>query len=125
MTTPVDTNPGAERVRARQILRARKIWLVPLVLAALLISIVGVIYIGSVINPTGHLHGLPVMVVNEDTGASVQGKPINVGTDLVNALEQSPQVTSRLKLIPATLKQAQAEMGRGAAYGALVIPAEL
>jgi hypothetical protein len=31
------------------------------------------VYFGSVVNPTGHLHGLPVMIVDEDTGAVVDG----------------------------------------------------
>ncbi|MGA9875986.1 MAG: ABC transporter permease [Solirubrobacteraceae bacterium] len=123
MDTPADNH--ASQLSASQILRMRKVWLVPLVLASLLISIVGVIYIGSVINPTGHLHDLPVMVVNQDTGATVNGKPINIGADLANALEQSPKATSRLKLMPATVQQAQAKMNRGAAYATLVIPATL
>jgi hypothetical protein len=28
------------------------------------------VYFGSVVDPTGHQHGLPVMIVDQDTGSS-------------------------------------------------------
>jgi hypothetical protein len=39
-----------------------------------------------VINPTAHLHGLPVMLVNEDTGASVDGRHLDLGANVADAL---------------------------------------
>jgi uncharacterized phage infection (PIP) family protein YhgE len=67
-------------------LRTKKIWIVPLVIPSVLIALVSVIYIGSVINPTGHLHSLPVMVVNEEVGASAGGHEVNLGAIIVDAL---------------------------------------
>jgi YhgE/Pip-like protein len=110
-------------VRASQILRDRKIWVVPVVIAAVFVALMSVIYFGSVVNPTGHLHGLPVIVVNDDTGASAHGQRVDIGSGLVRALEESSGVTTRLKLTNATIGQADAAMDRAAAYGALVIPA--
>ena len=83
------------------------------------------VYFGSVVNPTGHLHGLPVMIVDQDAGAVIDGQHENVGASLTSALEQSSTVTTRLHLMPATLQQAQAQMDKGGAYAALVIPATL
>ena len=129
MPTPNDTTTYADTghtpVTAGQLLRTKRIWVVPVILASLFMGLVSVIYIGSVINPTGHLHGLPVMLVNEDSGASVHGRTIDVGASIANGLEQSAGVTSRLKLEPASLAQAEATMNTGHAYAALVIPATL
>ena len=59
---------GQAEVRARKVLGVPKVWVLPLVLPAIMIALVTTIYIGSVIDPTGHLHGLPVLIVNEDAG---------------------------------------------------------
>jgi len=120
-----DPQDGSGTLSAGELLRRRKIWIVPLAVSAVFIALVAVIYIGSVVNPTGHLHGLPVMVVDEDTGASVAGRELNVGASVARALEHTAAVSSRLELKPATLAQAEREMNRAGAYATLVIPATL
>jgi uncharacterized protein HemY len=40
-------------VRASQILRKQKIWVLPVVIAAIFVGLMSVIYFGSVVNPTG------------------------------------------------------------------------
>ena len=80
------------------------------------------IYVGSVLNPVAHLHGLPVMVVNQDRGADVGGHHVNEGETVVNALTRTTAVSSRLGLSVATLKEAEAVMDRGGAYATVVIP---
>jgi len=112
-------------VRAVQVLQSRKIWIAPILLAAVFTALMATVYFGSVVNPTGHLHGLPVMIVDQDTGAVVNGHAENVGTSLASALEHTSGVTSRLQLTSGTLQQAQAEMNKGGAYATLVIPATL
>jgi uncharacterized phage infection (PIP) family protein YhgE len=52
---------------------AGSVWIPPLALVAILIVVMTLVYFGSVVNPTGHLRGLPVGVVNQDVGASVGG----------------------------------------------------
>ncbi len=117
--------PTRMHVRASQILRVRKIWLIPVAIAAVFVALMSVIYLGAVVNPTGHLHGLPVMVVDEDSGATTHGQRLDVGADIVRALERSTGVTSRLTLRGARLRQAEAAMDRAAAYATLVIPPTL
>jgi YhgE/Pip-like protein len=112
-------------VRASQLLRAKKIWIVPLTIASVFIALVAAIYIGSVINPTGHLHALPVIVVNEDRGANIDGHHLNLGASVASALKGSAEVTRRLALRPATLAQARQRMDSAGAYATLVIPATL
>lgn len=112
-------------VRASQILKIKKVWLVPIVLGIVFVALMTTIYIGSVVNPAGHLHDLPVAVVNQDTGASAGGKRTDVGAEIVSALQGSKAVTSRLKLHVLTLAQARAKMDRAGAYATLVIPATL
>jgi YhgE/Pip-like protein len=93
--------------------------------AAVFAALVAAVYIGSTVNPTGHLHGLPVMIVDQDSGAVVDGQHVNVGASTTNALLRARGVTDRLTLTSATVSQADAEMNKGSAYATLVIPATL
>lgn len=42
-------------VRARQILRVRAIWAIPLVLGSAVVAIIATLYIGSAVNPLANL----------------------------------------------------------------------
>jgi YhgE/Pip-like protein len=117
--------PPGLPVRASQVLRHKKIWIAPILLAALFTAVMATVYFGSVVNPTGHLHGLPVMIVDEDAGAVVDGHNENVGANLASALEHTSGVTSRLSLRSGTWQQAQAVMNKGGAYATLVVPPTL
>jgi YhgE/Pip-like protein len=117
--------PSGEPVRAGTILRLRGIWIAPLVITAVLIALITVIYIGAVVNPTGHIHGLPVMVVNQDAGATVHGRRVDLGEQIVDALQHAAPVTSKLRLTMSSLSVAKAKMDDAKAYGTLVIPATL
>lgn len=97
-------------------------WLPPIVLVAILIVVMTLVYFGSVVNPTGHLRGLPVALVNQDVGASVDGQRVDVGRQLAAGLISSPAVSSRLALRPSTLAAAMGRMGVGKEYAAVVIP---
>jgi YhgE/Pip-like protein len=117
--------PAAEPIRAGTILRLRGVWIAPLVISCVLTALIALIYIGSVVNPTAHLHGLPVMVVNRDAGATVHGRRVDLGEQIVDALLHASPVTSRLALTPTSLSAAKAKMDAAKAYGTLVIPATL
>lgn len=108
----------------RAVLRVPKTWIVPALLSGLLIVLISLIYVGSVVNPTAHLSDLPVLVVNEDHGATVDGQPLDVGAQVTSALEGSTKVTSRLELRSMSLAGAQHRMDQGKAYAAIVIPAD-
>jgi YhgE/Pip-like protein len=118
-------SPPRLHVRARQVLRTRKIWIAPILLASVFVTLMAAIYFGSVVNPTGHLHGLPVVVVDHDSGAVIDGRHIDVGASMASALARTPAVTGRLKLTSGTLALARTEMDKGRAYATLVIPATL
>jgi YhgE/Pip-like protein len=102
--------------------RVRSVWVPPVILVAILIVVMTLVYFGSVVNPTGHLRGLPVAVVNQDVGASIGTKRFDFGQQLASGLISSPAVSSRLALRPSTLALAQAQMDVGKEYTAVVIP---
>jgi YhgE/Pip-like protein len=109
-------------VRASRVLSARSVWLVPLVIGSIFVALLTTFYIGSVVNPLGHLHGLPVEVVNQDRGATIGTRRIDVGRSLQSGLSTTPAVSSRLALTDATLRAAEQAMDRGASYATVVIP---
>lgn len=111
-------------MRAGQLLRVRAVWISPALIAAVLIFLITLIYIGSVVNPLGHLSGLPVLVVNQDAGATVGSSHVEIGQQVVSGLEGSPAVTSRLSLKTMTLAQATKQLNKNAAYAAIVIPSD-
>lgn len=94
-------------VRASMLLRVKAVWIFPLAIPAVLIVLMTFIYIGSVLNPTAHLVGLPVLVVNEDSGATVNGRHIDEGATLAHALHASSEVSTKLELRGASLDDAK------------------
>jgi YhgE/Pip-like protein len=124
---PDQPDPASEpllpQVRPQMVLRVPKVWLLPVAIPAVMIALVTSIYIGSVINPIGHLRGLPVQIVDLDTGASTPTGRVVLGQNIVNALVGSKEVASRLDLHVVSLSQAEKAMNRGSSYATLVIPA--
>jgi YhgE/Pip-like protein len=121
MTEP-DGSRGSRRLGWKDPFRVPSVWLPPLVLVAVLILVMTLVYFGSVVNPAAHLHGLPVAVVNEDSGGHVGARRVDFGEQLAAGLIHSPAVASRLGLRPSTLSTAASQMGVGKEYAAIVIP---
>ena len=119
-----DTGPtgNAFPVRARNILSSRAVWILPLVIGSALIALITLFYIGSVVNPLGHLHGLPVAVVNQDRGATAGTRRIHVGQMVQTGLSHSNAVSSRLGLNDTTLRAAEQAMDQDDSYAAVVVP---
>ncbi len=119
-------NGGASRrafpVRARDLLKVPAVWIFPLILGSVVVILITAFYIGSVVDPLGHLHGLPVAVVNQDRTVTIGTQRINVGQQVQRGLSASPAVSGRLDLTDATLGAAEQAMDRGALYAAVVIP---
>jgi YhgE/Pip-like protein len=116
-------NPGGtRRITASRLLRVRAVWLVPIVLAAVLVFFMTLFYIGAIVNPSGHVSGLPVALVNEDHGATAQGSQVNFGSEVASDLLHSRELTSKLSLHEVSLAQAEAQMSSNNAYAAIVIP---
>jgi YhgE/Pip-like protein len=125
LTLVTDTEEPAEpepEVRASRLLRNRAIWLTPAILGGILIFLMTLSYLGSVVDPVAHLHGLPVLVVNQDQGTTVAAKRVDIGAEVVSALEHSRAVSSRLSLDSTTFAQAQERMNKNDGYLTIVIP---
>jgi len=112
-------------MRASGLLRVRTVWITVIAVTSVLIVLMTVIYIGSVVDPVGHLHGLPVLVVNEDAGATVGPRHVDVGSQVVSALEHTTAVSSRLSLDPVTMAEARERMDTNGAYAGVVLPPDL
>ncbi len=109
-------------VRARDLLKVRAVWILPLVLGSVVVVLITAFYVGSVVDPLDHLHGLPVAVVNQDRGAMIGAQRINIGQEVQRGLSGSPVVSGRLGLADTTLGSAEQAMDRGASYATVVIP---
>ncbi len=110
-------------VRAQDLLKNRSVWAFPVVVGSLLIMLMTLIYFGSIVDPTEHLHGLPVLLVNEDQGAETSSGHVDLGRQVVAALKGSPEVSSKLSLTLTTLGGAKAEMNKDNGYATVLIPA--
>jgi YhgE/Pip-like protein len=126
MSSPEQEESGTRgvtpRIRAATLLRVRTLWLAPITLTAILMFFMTLFYIGAIVNPTGHLSGLPVALVNEDSGGTVHGSQVNFGTEVASDLLHTSGVTSRLSLDEVSYARAEAQMNSGHAYAAIVIP---
>jgi YhgE/Pip-like protein len=109
-------------VRAHHLLRARAVWIYPVILGLVLVGLITAFYVGSVVDPVGHLHGLPVAVVNQDRTVTAGGQQVNLGQEITRGLSGSAVVTSKLSLDDTTLSAAEAAMNRGALYAMVDIP---
>jgi YhgE/Pip-like protein len=98
------------------------VWILPLIIGSIVVALISVFYIGSVINPLGQLHGLPVAVVNQDRGAGAGARHINIGQKVQTGLSAAPAVSSRLGLNNTTLRAAEQVMNRNGSYVTVVIP---
>jgi YhgE/Pip-like protein len=96
----------------------------PLTLASVVVFLMTLIYFGSVVDPASHLSGLPVLIVNQDRGATVTGEPLDIGEKVVAGLIGTSAVTSRLQLTTVTWAEAQQRMDKGKDYATVVIPPE-
>jgi YhgE/Pip-like protein len=109
-------------VRAKDLLRARAVWISPLVLGCVVVVLITAFYIGSVVDPLAHLSGLPVAVVNHDRGVVVGTRQVNIGQQVQRGLSGSTAISAKLALTDTTLSSAEQAMDRGASYATVVIP---
>ncbi len=110
-------------VRVRQLLKTRAVWISPLIVGSIVVALLTAFYIGSVVNPAGHLHGLPVAIVNQDRGATTGTQRVDFGQQVQAGLSRSPSVADPLGLADTTLRAAEQVMDRDGSYAAVVIPA--
>ncbi len=120
--------PAADRpvdpyqVRATHLLKHRGMWKIPVVVGSVVLILMTTFYIGSVVDPLGHLRGLPVSIVNEDSGATVGGRHVDLGAQVEAGLTGSRAVSRFLAMTHEGLVAAEQRMNRNGSYAALVIP---
>jgi YhgE/Pip-like protein len=98
------------------------VWILPLILGSAVVVLITAFYVGSVVDPLAHLQGLPVAVVNQDRGATIGTRHVNIGQQVQRGLSGSTAVSGRLALTDTTLRSARQAMDRGACYATVVIP---
>ena len=123
-TQPAPHSAGRDpyQVRAKGLLKMRALWAIPVLVGSILMVLVTVIYIGSVVNPVGHLCGLPVSIANEDAGATIGARHVDFGAQLQSGLTSSRAVSTLLSLTPERLQAAKDRMDHNGAYATVVIP---
>ncbi|MFE3500907.1 YhgE/Pip domain-containing protein [Kitasatospora sp. NPDC059160] len=116
--------PGApRRARALALARRPKLWLFPGVLCALVAALLSLLYLGGIVNPTGHLHRLPIALVNADQAPPPPGQPVNLGTQLTRAVVAgTPDDTVRWRQTDDA--GARDLLAAGKVYGVLLVPAD-
>lgn len=83
------------RLRARELLRQKSVWVAPIAIGVVLIGLMTALYLGSAVDPIDHLEGLPVSLVQRDAGGSrADGDEVSFGEELERALLGSPEVTA-------------------------------
>src|SRR5260370_21358635 len=96
-------------MRAPDVFRVPSVWAPPMVIVAVLVFAMTLVYFGSVVNPLGNLHGLPVGIVNEDAGINTTAGHVNLGQKVAGGLAGSPAVSGRLSFrfpsLPAAAEQ--------------------
>ncbi len=91
--------------------------------ATLVVGLMTLLYFGSIVDPSSHLSGLPVAVVNQDAGATTSTGTVDMGHQVVEGLTRNSQITSRLAITVESLTRAHDQMDDGDAYATVVIPA--
>ena len=109
-------------MRAKQLLKARALWRIPVIVGSIFLVLMTAFYISSVVNPVGHLRGLPVSLVNEDAGATIGPRHIDLGDQLQSGLAGSHTVSKLLSIRPEQLAAAEDRMNHNGAYATVVIP---
>jgi YhgE/Pip-like protein len=109
-------------VRAKHLLKARGIWTIPVMVGSVMLVLITVFYIGSVVDPVAHLRGLPVSIVNEDSGGSTGLRHVDFGAQLQSGLTGSRAVSTLLALTPQRLPAAESRMSQNGACFTVVIP---
>lgn len=79
----------------------------------------GSVFLGSVWDPYQNLHHIKVAIVNEDKAATLEGKEISLGDELVKKMSE----TDSLNFIQVDKKQAEKGMTDGTYYMKITIPA--
>ncbi len=108
------------RIYLNDLKSIRTNWVSAIIISGLIIlpSLYAWLNIAASWNPYGHTNQIPVGIVNEDTGATVQGKTFNAGNELISQLQNNHdmdwQFTNRQKAIE--------QLNNGDYFSVIIIP---
>ncbi|MFD3497092.1 DUF3533 domain-containing protein [Streptomyces sp. NPDC058678] len=107
-----------------RVLRARGLWIVNGVVTGVLALLFAVLYIGANVDPVGHLHKLPVGLVNADKGANAGGEHVNLGARTIESITKSNAGGDAIDWKVMDEQKMNKELGQGKLFGALVVPGD-
>ncbi|MGW4350588.1 DUF3533 domain-containing protein [Nocardia sp. NPDC004582] len=98
-------------------------WIGPMVVLGLLAALIGTMYLGYTSDPEKNLHDFPVALVNQDVGDVMDGRTVNVGDQIADAL--SAQIPAdKIDLRVVGIGEARQQLSNGQVYGAIIIPGD-
>ncbi|MEU6091755.1 DUF3533 domain-containing protein [Streptomyces sp. NPDC047085] len=115
-----ETPRRLRRGAAAQLMRRPQLWGTATVVAAVVVFLLSLAYLGGIVNPTGRLHHLPVAVVDQDRPHTSSGP--GTGAQITDALIAGSNKDQRLRLEPMSMAEATDRLDSGRVYVALVIP---
>lgn len=98
-------------------------WIPPIVVVTLLAALLGIMYLGYTSDPEKNLHDFPVALVNQDDGDILDGRPMNIGDQITEALVAKVPA-DKVDLRVVGISEAQRQLKEGRIYGAIVIPSD-
>lgn len=94
--------------------------------AALVAALIAFSYLGGFLDPTGNMRDVPLAVVNEDAGVTVNGQPLNLGAQVVQSLT-APNPRLGDDVAWRVLSSREAAMDRldsNRDYATIIVPAD-
>lgn len=104
------------------VLRSPRLWIGSGLILAVVAALFSLLYVGGNVNPKGHLRDLPVALVNSDKGATVQGKPLNAGEQVVSGIKKSAEGNNSFDWQVLDREETDKKLGQGKLFGAIVVP---
>ncbi|MEU7167182.1 YhgE/Pip family protein [Streptomyces morookaense] len=104
------------------VLRSPRLWIGSGLILAVVAALFSLLYVGGNVNPKGHLRDLPVALVNSDKGATVQGKRLNAGEQVVSGITKSAEGNNSFDWQVLDREEADEKLGQGKLFGAIVVP---
>jgi len=105
-----------------RILRNPKAW-APLLAVVALAFFYFLVNFGAASNPVENTRGLPVAVVNEDAGATLDGRKVDLGAQVVEGATTNERIGDDVEWTRlGSREEAMRGISSGEYYGALVIP---
>ncbi|MGW4981346.1 SNG1 family protein [Streptomyces mirabilis] len=104
------------------VLRTRGLWITNGAIAGVLALLFAVLYLGANVDPVGHLHKLPVGLVNADKGAAAGGRQVNLGAQITDSIRKSTAGGDRIDWKVMDENEMKEKLGKGKLFGALVVP---